>query len=123
MTNALNSATVRARAGNVKAVVFYGNPYYRSGLPQDRGTATSGAGIGLLKNVIEGSNEVPSEFSPIVRDFCNTGDPVCQGMLHIKLSDLGAMLGSGGPAFADHHYEGKPQEVEAIQFAIQQLQT
>lgn len=123
MINAMNNAGVRAVSSHVRATIFYGNPYYRAGLPQDRGTATAGSGVGIIKNIVEGSSEVPAEFSPNVRDFCNVGDPVCQGLLHIKLSDLGSMLGMSGPAFAEHHYEGTSQETEAIQFVIAQLQS
>lgn len=75
----------------------------------------------MLKNILEPASTVPAELVPFVSDFCNEGDPVCQGLARLKLSDIAVTLGAEGKAFAEHHYDGKPQETEAIAFVVRQL--
>lgn len=107
--NALNTDEMKADVGNVRSVVVTGNPYYVSNMSQNRGTAKSGVGIGRIKNIGRGGSTVPPEFVPVTHDYCNEGDPVCQG---ISISTKG---------FEAHHYNGTQQEQEFITFTIQRL--
>lgn len=115
--NALTSPEIAFAVPSIRALIFYGNPYFRAGLPQDRGDAKTGRGIGLIKNVIPLSNsEIPLPLVPITRDFCHEGDPVCQGP---GLNNFQTLITQDVPK---HHYEGTAEEVEAINFVLQQLQ-
>lgn len=107
--DALHTTDIKNDVGNVRSVVVTGNPYYTSNLPQDRGTAKSGSGIGRLKL---GARELPAEFLPVTRDYCNEGDPVCQGGIQVL-----------GGKYDSHHYNGTDQEKEFIAYTIQQLLT
>lgn len=117
MINALNVESFPRE--DVKAVVFFGDPYYRANLPQNRGTATSGQGIGLIKRIIQPKDSLPPAMANVTRDFCNQGDIVCQGPLMAGgaslLQDLAAL---DVPA---HHYVGTKQEEEGIQFVLSQF--
>lgn len=115
--NCLNTPEMRNLRNNVRGIMFTGDPYYRPYQPQDRGTARTGLGIGHLKNLVEPRNVLPPEYAAITRDFCNEGDPVCQGIVGLNPKDV---LTLTVPA---HHYENTPQESEMIQFAIQQLRS
>lgn len=108
--NALNTPEMQADIANVRSVVVTGNPYRLPNLAQDRGTSKGGGGIGRIKNLIGGGSDVPQDFVPITQDYCNEGDPVCQGFSVNSRNNFDA-----------HHYNGTEQEKEFIAFTIRQL--
>ncbi|WAQ91080.1 hypothetical protein PtA15_13A481 [Puccinia triticina] len=61
-------------AGKVVAVVLFGNPYYKGGLPQNKCSAKTGRGIATPVMVT-----APQAYASIIWDCCNTGDMICYG--------------------------------------------
>lgn len=117
MVNALNDDAFPKN--DIRAVVFFGDPYYRASLPQNRGTATSGTGIGFLKRIIQPKDMLPPVLANVTQDYCNQGDVVCQGpVMAGGVSLLRDLVVGDVPA---HHYVGTQQEEEAIQFVLAQL--
>lgn len=95
----------------IVAVTLFGDPYYQSGQPQNRGPP-SGQGVGIIKEVLTFANtKVPARLVTRTRDYCRPKDPVCAG--------LGLSLFMDG--FNDHHYVNTTEESEAIAFVISML--
>lgn len=87
---------------NIVAVVMYGNPYRTPGAPENAGTATGGRGLEAISDV-----KLPERYQPITLDLCLLGDIVCTGR---------------GGMEAHLKYNGSPQEKEAVDFAVENLQ-
>jgi cutinase len=87
-------------AAKVKAVVMYGNPYYKANQPEAAGSAKGG----LARGIYPGAG-VPREWSPRVKDFCNQGDPVC----------------GAGANIAMHLAYGTTAQADGINFAVSKV--
>ena len=70
--NTVASTRPRFPIRRISGAVYWGNPLYSPGRPQNRGTAKSALGqVALL------GYRTPRGMQPVVRDFCVTGDIIC----------------------------------------------
>ncbi|KAA1093096.1 hypothetical protein PGT21_025081 [Puccinia graminis f. sp. tritici] len=99
-TQALNMKEIPRN--RIAAVVLFGNPYFRAGLPQNKCGGNTGMG-----NVSRSGVRMPSELSDRVYDCCAPRDKVCQSIAH----------GSNQPHGS---YPGRHED-NATQFVIQKL--
>jgi cutinase len=84
----------------VKAVVMYGNPYYKANQPEAAGSAKGGMARGIYPGM-----GVPASWSARTKDFCNQGDPVC----------------GAGANIAMHLAYGSTAQAEGISFAVSKV--
>lgn len=87
---------------SIAAMVFYGNPYFRGGAPQNTCSAKSGAGVAAATGI-----SLPSRYSRITFDCCQTGDMICQ---------------TAGTIVAHISYTGSESEQSAIRFVVGKLE-
>ncbi|KAA1093131.1 hypothetical protein PGT21_026200 [Puccinia graminis f. sp. tritici] len=65
--------SLKIPVANIAAVVMFGNPYFRAGLPQNKCDAKSGAGVAVAI-----SPKLPESLVDLVCDCCAAGDMICQ---------------------------------------------
>lgn len=70
--NTVASTRPRFPISRIKAAVYWGNPLWSSGRPQNRGTAKSALGQSALLGY-----RTPRGMQPVLRDYCLTGDIIC----------------------------------------------
>ncbi|SNX86115.1 uncharacterized protein MEPE_04824 [Melanopsichium pennsylvanicum] len=79
--NTVASTRPRFPISRISGAVYWGNPLFQSGRPQNRGTAKSALGQeGLL------GYRTPRGMQPIVRDYCLTGDIICTNWGNLLVS-------------------------------------
>lgn len=81
--NTVASTRVRFPISRISGAVYWGNPLFSPGRPQNRGTAKSALGqVALL------GYRTPRGMQPIMRDYCLEGDIICTnwGNLTVHLS-------------------------------------
>ncbi|SPO23572.1 uncharacterized protein UTRI_02251 [Ustilago trichophora] len=81
--NTVASTRPRFPISRIRSAVYWGNPMFSPGRPQNRGTAKSALGQTALLGY-----RTPRGMQPVVRDYCLTGDIICTnwGNLTVHLS-------------------------------------
>lgn len=70
--NTVASTRPRFPIGRINGAVYWGNPLWSSGRPQNRGTAKSALGqVAMI------GYRTPRGMQPVLRDYCLYGDTVC----------------------------------------------
>ncbi|KAJ3050575.1 hypothetical protein HK097_008421 [Rhizophlyctis rosea] len=85
ITQSLSKIT--SYADRVAAVIMFGNPYYQ---PSSAAAAGTAKGSGGRKASFGGNTSLPSAFTAKTKDYCDSGDAVCQtGAFTITATHLG----------------------------------
>ncbi|SPO22241.1 uncharacterized protein UTRI_02251_B [Ustilago trichophora] len=81
--NTVASTRPRFPISRIRSAVYWGNPMFSPGRPQNRGTAKSALGQTALLGY-----RTPRGMQAVVRDYCLTGDIICTnwGNLTVHLS-------------------------------------